>query len=95
METNWFEDGVKAASDYESEMYDFKHSDSSDDLEPSEAECPWPIYTQEGTDWLRGWNSMCLLGPPRDEDGLLMRPFNAGFRFYPSDDQLDLAEAMS
>lgn len=90
METNWFEEGAKAAHHYKQELICWNKGGRM----IFEPDCPWPIYSPEGTAWLRGWNSVSLLGDEENPNNPEMRPMNKGHRFYPSDCEIERAEAL-
>lgn len=95
---DWFKEGVEAAN-----RFDLNHSYHTKSI--PRPECPWPIYTPEGIQWMRGWNSVYLLtrdsdSEIEDEEVLHMRPSEEGCRanigqlFYPSDEELSIAESL-
>ena len=46
---NWVNEGRQAA------FWSLDHPKS--DL----SECPWPIHTEEGSAWIRGWNEIAII----------------------------------
>lgn len=50
---------------------------------PDEPECPWPIYSPEGIQWLQGWNSIAV----NWSDQLATRPPNHGNLFLAEADR--------
>lgn len=79
---NWINEGKEAA-----ERYIFECMDDEEDVQsltPSEPECPWPIYTPEGADWLKGWNSLVdEQQGTAAEEYIVRRPQGAGWMFEP------------
>ena len=66
----WFKEGKWAAIQHE--------IDCESGMEEFFPECPWPIYSPEGSAWLRGWNSAVP-----DSRYLRARPQNRGWLFEP------------
>lgn len=86
---NWFDEGVLAAQCYMGETL------AEPDAEIPEPKCPWPIYTPEGIEWLRGWNSISdHTSGGVHQDIVLQRPVGHGSLFAPTDADLDRAEAL-
>lgn len=72
--TNWFEVGKDAAENDLSRLVNNEKSEIT--------ECPWPIYSPEGVEWLRGWNSVS-----RNDAELMDRPDNHGNLFVASENR--------
>ncbi len=92
---NWFKEGVEAANRFD------RQNVADPDKEIPRPECPWPIYAPEGVQWMRGWNSVSQITAEGFEERVTLRPCQEGYPaefghlFYPSEEELSIAESLA